>query len=56
MHYLFIPAQKVRLAIKEMLKNLSKITMREEKGKHQIRVIYFKDLKGVLLYQRLLME
>ena len=56
MHYLFISAQKVRLVIKGMLNNISKITMGEEKGKDQIRVIHFKDLKGVSVYQRLLME
>ena len=47
MHYLFIPPQKVRLAIKGMLENVSKITMKEEKGKDQICVTHFKDLKGV---------
>ena len=30
--------------------------MGEEKGKDQIRDIHFKDLKGVSVYQRLLMR
>ena len=50
MHYLFISAQKVRLAIKGMLKNISKTTMKEEKGKDQIRFTHFKKLKGVSVY------
>ena len=50
MHYLFISAQKVRLAIKGMLKNISKTAMKEEKGKDQIRFTHFKKLKGVSVY------
>ena len=46
MHYLFIPAQKVRLAIKGMLKNIPKTTKKEKKGKDQIRFTHFKKLKG----------
>ena len=53
MNYLFISAQKVRLAVKVMLKCSQN---HYEGGKGSDPCHSFKNLKGVSVYQRLLMR
>ena len=47
-------SSKSQTCYQSNVKNVAKITMKE--GKDQIRVTHFKNLKGVSVYQRLLMR